>query len=96
MADINIVQAHSLNAEQARAAAQKVADKLAGDYQLSCAWRGDVLTFERSGVQGALTLLSQRAEMVISLAFPMSAFSAAIEAKVADSMRKVFGAASAA
>jgi putative polyhydroxyalkanoate system protein len=91
MADISIVQAHSLSPEQARAAAQKVADKLAGDYQLACRWDGDVLRFERSGVQGALTLQAQRAEMAISLGFPMSAFSAMIEAKVAENMRRVFG-----
>jgi putative polyhydroxyalkanoate system protein len=91
MADISIVQAHSLSREQARAAAQQVADKLASDYQLSCNWDGDVLKFARSGVEGALTLQAQRAEMAIRLGFPMSAFSAAIEAKVADKMRKVFG-----
>lgn len=90
MAEISIVQAHSLNPEQARGAAQKVADKLAGDYQLSCKWEGDVLKFERSGVEGALTLQAQCAEMAIRLGFPMSAFSAAIEAKVAENMRKVF------
>jgi putative polyhydroxyalkanoate system protein len=90
MAAISIVQAHSLSQEQARAAAQQVADKLASDYQLACKWDGDVLKFGRSGVEGALTLQGQRAEMAITLGFPMSAFSAAIEAKVADKMRKVF------
>jgi putative polyhydroxyalkanoate system protein len=91
MADISIVQAHSLSPEKARAAAHQVADKMARDYGLACEWRGDVLKFERSGVQGALTLQAQRAEMVITLGFLMSAFAATIEAKVADNMRKVFG-----
>lgn len=90
MTDISIVQAHSLSREQARAAAQRVADKMARDYSLACAWNGDVLKFERVGVQGTLTLQGQRAEMVISLGFPMSMMSAAIESKVADNMRKVF------
>jgi putative polyhydroxyalkanoate system protein len=92
MADISIVQAHSLNRVQARAAAGKVADKLARDYDLACTWEGDVLRFERSGVQGALTLQEQAAQMSITLGFPLSAFAAAVEAKVADNMRKVFGA----
>ena len=56
MADINIVQQHKLTAEKARAAAQQVADKLAQEYDLACAWDGDVLRFERSGVDGSLTL----------------------------------------
>ena len=94
MADISIVQAHSLSQEKARAAAAQVADKLARDYDLACKWEGDVLRFERSGVQGALTLHEQKAEMKIRLGFLMGAFSSAIEAKVAEKMRKVFGAAS--
>lgn len=94
MADISIVQAHSLSPAKAREAAQKVADKLARDYQLECEWDENVLRFERSGVQGALTLAGQQAEMVIRLGFLMSAFSATIEAKVAENMRKVFGGAS--
>jgi putative polyhydroxyalkanoate system protein len=94
MADISIVQAHQLSAEKAREAAGKVADKLARDYDLACRWEGNVLRFARSGVQGALTLQERQAAMEIKLGFLMSAFSATIEAKVAESMRKVFGAGS--
>lgn len=93
MADISIVQAHNLSPAKAREAAQKVADKMARDYQLDCEWDDNVLKFERSGVQGTLTLVGQQAEMVIRLGFLMSAFSSTIEAKVAENMRKVFGAA---
>ena len=45
MADINIVQQHKLTAVKAREAAQQVADKLAREYDLACAWDGDVLRF---------------------------------------------------
>jgi putative polyhydroxyalkanoate system protein len=92
MADIHIVQEHSLTPDMARAAAQKVADKLAGEFELACRWDGDVLRFERSGVEGALTLQQQRADMQIKLGFFYSAFSAAIESKVTENMRKVFAA----
>src|SRR5450830_622331 len=60
MADINIVQQHKLTAAKARQAAQQVADKLAQEYDLACAWDGDVLRFERSGVDGSLTLEKSR------------------------------------
>ena len=92
MADIDIVQAHSLTHGKARAAAQKVADTLAREYALECAWDGDVLRFERSGVQGSLTLGKQQAQMHIELGFLFSAFSSKIESKVAQDMRQVFGA----
>ena len=90
MADINIVQDHQLSAEQARAAAQQVAGKLAAEFDLACQWEGDVLRFERSGVAGALTLGQNQARMELKLGFLYSAFSSAIESKIADKMRRVF------
>jgi putative polyhydroxyalkanoate system protein len=92
MADISIVQEHALTPGMARAAAQKVADKIATEYGLACRWDGDVLRFERSGVQGSLTLEAERAAMRIQLGFLMGAFASTIEAKVAESMRRVFAA----
>lgn len=91
MADINIVQEHKLTHKKAREAAQKVADTIAGDYGLECEWDGDVLRFERSGVQGQLTLEKKKAEIFIRLGFIMSAFAPSIEAKVAENMKSVFG-----
>ncbi|MCC2954248.1 polyhydroxyalkanoic acid system family protein [Massilia sp. IC2-477] len=90
MSEISIVQEHTLSPEQARAAAQQVAQKLAADYDLACKWDGDMLRFERSGVEGALSLEGQRAALRIRLGFFMSAFASSIEAKVAEKMRKVF------
>jgi putative polyhydroxyalkanoate system protein len=92
MADISIVQEHCLAPQQARAAAQQVADRIASEYDLACTWRGDVLHFERSGVQGSLTLGAQQAALVIKLGFLMGAFAPVIEAKVAEKMKKVFAA----
>ena len=53
MADIDIIQPHTLTHEKAIAAAQKVADRLADEYGLACAWDGGVLRFERAGVDGS-------------------------------------------
>jgi putative polyhydroxyalkanoate system protein len=92
MAAISIVQQHQLTPVTARAAAQQVADKLATEYALDCKWDGDVLRFERSGVNGSLTLEATRAALHIELGFLMSAFAPTIEAKVADKMKKVFAA----
>ena len=90
MADINIVQQHKLTAVKAREAAQQVADKLAREYDLACAWDGDVLRFERSGVDGSLTLEKEQAQLQIKLGFMLSAFASTIEGKIAEKMRKVF------
>lgn len=93
MADISIVQEHKLTPKKAREAAQKVADAISGDYGMEVEWDGDVLRFERSGVQGQLTLEKKKAEVFIRLGFLMSAFAPTIEAKVAESMKTVFASA---
>ncbi|RJG27042.1 polyhydroxyalkanoic acid system family protein [Massilia cavernae] len=93
MADISIVQDHSLTPEKARDAAQQVADKISREFDLACKWEGDVLRFERSGVNGSLTLRGQQARMQITLGFLMGAFAPTIRAKVAEKMQKVFCAA---
>lgn len=90
MSEISIVQEHNLSLEQARAAAQQVAQRISAEYGLACKWDGDVLRFERSGVEGALSLEDRQAAMRIRLGFFMGAFAPAIEAKVAEKMRKVF------
>lgn len=93
MADINITQAHSLAPEAARAAAEKVAERIAKEFDLACTWHGDTLRFGRSGVEGTLTLAGDKAHMNIKLGFLMGAFRSAIESKVAEKMRSVFVAA---
>lgn len=90
MADISITQQHQLSQAAAREAAQKVADKLAGEFGLQCKWEGDVLRFARSGVEGTLALGESQAALRIKLGMLMGAFRSTIEAKVAESMRKTF------
>jgi len=90
MSDISFTQEHSLSPPAARAAAQSVADKLSEKYGLQCRWEGDVLRFERSGVEGALTLGEREAALRIKLGFLMGAFASTIEQKVVESMRKTF------
>lgn len=92
MADISIIQRHTLPHHHARAAAQHVADQLAQEYDMAAEWDGDVLLFNRAGVTGSLTLTEQEAHVEISLGFLFKAFAAVIEEKVAAKMRKVFAA----
>jgi putative polyhydroxyalkanoate system protein len=93
MPDINISQAHSLAPEAARAAAEKVAERIAREFDLACTWHGNTLRFGRSGVEGTLTLAENMAHMNIKLGFLMGAFRSVIESKVTEKMRSVFAAA---
>lgn len=90
MADISITQAHTMPHEEAKSAAQKIADQLAQEYDMTLAWAGDVLRFERSGLSGMLTVSDKHAQVEISLGFLMQAFAPMIEEKIRAKMKKVF------
>ena len=91
MSHINIVHSHKLAPAQAREGAQRVAEKLSGEFDLACEWNGDVLHFQRSGVTGTLALAQEQVEMKLKLGMLMSAFSGPIEQKIRANMSKVFG-----
>lgn len=93
MADINIIQDHTLSMEQARVAAQKVADEMVADYEMVAEWSGDVLSFKRTGVSGTLALAENQARLEIELGFMLKGFASKIEEKVTKNMQKVFSAA---
>jgi len=90
MADISITQTHKLPHKKAKAAAQKVADQMAEEYDMRSEWQGDVLVFKRSGVSGKLVISEAHARLDISLGFLLKAFAPTIEEKVTAKMKKVF------
>ena len=91
MADISITQEHKLTHKKAKAAAQKVADRLAEEYDMESEWEDEhVLVFRRSGVSGRLELHEHEATIDINLGFLLKAFSGKIEEEVGKNMRKVF------
>lgn len=92
MADIEIIQPHTMTPDAARAAAQQVADKVAADFGMECVWDGPVLRFERSGVDGTLVVGEHDARLAITLGLMMKAFAPMVQDKLARKMQKVFGA----
>ena len=91
MAEISITQAHALPLPAARAAAQKIADKLVREYAMESAWEGEVLTFSRTGVSGRLAVSDSVAQLTISLGFLLAGFAPKIEQEVSRAMNKAFG-----
>lgn len=92
MPDICITQAHKLTQKKARVAAQKVAEQMAQEFDMTSEWDGDVLRFERAGVSGRLVLEDKQAQIEISLGFLFKMFAPTIEQKVAAKMKTVFAA----
>ncbi len=91
MADISITQKHKLPHKNAKAAAQKVADKMAEEYDMQSEWEGDVLIFKRNGVSGTLAVFENEAQLDITLSFLFKAFTGRIEEEVGKNMCKMFG-----
>ena len=92
MADITIIQDHTLSMQQARDAAQKVADQMVLEYEMVAEWTGDVLSFKRPGVSGTLAIGESQAQLEIALGFMLIGFASKIEEQVAKNMQKVFAA----
>ena len=90
MPDITLVENHTLSKEEARAVAQKVADQMAADYEMTYAWEGEVLAFRRSGFSGTLALTESQVQLDIDLGFMLKGFKTKIEQQVGANMRKLF------
>ena len=52
MSQIDINAAHTLSREEAQAAADSLSQDLARKFDIDYGWDGDVIHFERPGVQG--------------------------------------------
>jgi putative polyhydroxyalkanoate system protein len=78
MSDIKLVRTHSLPLAKAKALAQKAADALAKEYDLSSEWRGDTLRFHRSGVDGQMYVTDSEIRLDVTLGLLLKAFKTAI------------------
>jgi putative polyhydroxyalkanoate system protein len=90
MANIQVTQAHTMPMAQAKIAAQKVADGFAEKFDITSTWKGDVLHFKRSGVDGTLKLGAKDAKIDIKLGFMLGLLSGRIETEAKQMMKDVF------
>lgn len=74
MSDIKLIRPHSLPLAKAKALAQKTADALAAEYDLTSEWRGNTLRFQRSGVDGQMHVTDSEIQLDVTLGFLLKAF----------------------
>jgi putative polyhydroxyalkanoate system protein len=89
MADIRIARPHGLPLSRAKAAAQAAADDLAREYDLTCQWEGDTLTFRRSGVQGRIEVNLSQIAVEIRLGLLLKGFRHSIEQSVSKRLEQL-------
>ncbi|MEO8187759.1 MAG: polyhydroxyalkanoic acid system family protein [Burkholderiaceae bacterium] len=78
MSDIKLVRPHSLPLAKAKALAQKTADALAQEYDLTSEWSGDTLRFQRSGVDGQMHVTDSEIRLDVTLGLLLKAFKGTI------------------
>lgn len=82
MADIDILHPSAHGSEQNRLAVELIAGKLRDQLGLHTEWQGDVLNFQRSGVDGRITVASSHVQVSANLGFPFSAMRSMVEAEI--------------
>ena len=90
MSDIKIRRTHTLSHDKARAAAEKMATRLKKEFSLDYEWDGDVLVFERSGVNGELTVAPKHVEMEVKLGFLLKMMKPTIEKHINENLDQIF------
>ncbi|MFT3762080.1 MAG: polyhydroxyalkanoic acid system family protein [Pseudoxanthomonas sp.] len=90
MSSIDIRHPHNQSPEQARAAVEEVARKLADRFDFKYAWSGDTLGFNRSGVDGRIELEPQQLRVTAKLGFMLSMLQAPIEAEIRRVLEEKF------
>ena len=82
MDDIVIYRKHGKTLAETRKSAERMAAELNEEFELNCAWQGNVLTFERLGVSGKLELDDQEVGVIVNLSFLLTALKPTIEREV--------------
>ena len=90
MSDIKIRRSHTMSHDKARVAAEKMAKRLQKEFHLDYEWDGDTLVFERSGVNGELTLTPKHVEMEVKLGFLLRMMKPTIEKHINENLDQIF------
>ena len=90
MADIDIRRTHDLGLAAARTAAGQMVEHLGRKFDLRGAWEGNVVRFERPGVQGSLAISARDLHLTVTLGFLLSAMRGPIEAAIVRELDELF------
>lgn len=91
MPGIDIVHKHSMAPAKARKAVEEVARKLSERFDVEYGWDGDVLEFNRAGVEGRIALSPGQLRVTAQLGFLLSALKGPIESEIRRVLQERFG-----
>ena len=91
MSTIRITRKHKKPLAQARKAVEQVAKSIGKKFDVTYAWEGDTLHFERSGVNGHIALTKGEVTVTVVLGFLLFAIRGPIEAEIGRRLDEEFG-----
>lgn len=91
MPSIEIHRRHDKPMKEAKAAVDRVADKISEKFDVACGWNGNTLEFERSGVSGKISLGKGEVLVTANLGFLLMALRGTIEAEIHKYLDREFG-----
>jgi putative polyhydroxyalkanoate system protein len=93
MSEVKYSKAHTLGLQKARELAKEWSDKAAQKMGLTCKHvvgaEKDTITFERSGVNGVMTVTGTNIDLNLKLGLMMAAFKPVIEAEISKNMERL-------
>lgn len=84
MAKIIVDRPHNLGIEAARGKAEKLAERLAREYDVRYQWKGDTLEFKRSGADGRIDVSEDRVHLQLNLGLLLSVMSGKIKSEIEE------------
>jgi putative polyhydroxyalkanoate system protein len=91
MAAIDITRAHDKSIADAKQAIDKVARSLADKFDVDHEWQGNVLVFERSGVNGEIAVSKGKVRVQAELGFLLGALRGTIEREIEKYLDRELG-----
>ena len=90
MPDIDIHRRHTRSLKEARAAIERVAEHLAGKFDVQYAWEGNTMQFSRSGVDGHIVVSPKEVHVTATLGFLLMAIRGPIEREIHQYLDREF------
>ena len=91
MPSIDIKRSHARPLADARKKVQHVAEHLAEKFDVEWRWEGDVLHFQRSGVDGHIRVSAKQVHVTANLGFLLMALRGPVEREIHRYLDEEFG-----
>ncbi|UYP30052.1 polyhydroxyalkanoic acid system family protein [Pseudomonas sp. Z8(2022)] len=88
MSRIRVERSHSLGRDGAREKAERLAERLASEYDVRYRWNGDTLEFKRSGAGGSIAVGEDTVRVELKLGLLLSPMGGMIQREIEQVLDK--------